>query len=153
MVDDGDSQQQKHDDLWAVTWKFEDESFETLKTCAEEHTFKPGEAVFREGDPPDGMYLVLEGAALIVRKTAHGEERTVAIVTQGQSFGEIGLLIDRPRQATVSAGTDLRVLKITPTVLDLLHKSAPDMAYMMYQRLAKSLAEQLLHTQEMQRPD
>ena len=78
MVDDGDSQQQNHDDLWAVTWKFEDESFDTLKTCAEEHRYKPGEAVFREGDPPDGMYLVLEGAALIVRKTSHGEERTVA---------------------------------------------------------------------------
>ncbi|HLY26196.1 MAG TPA: cyclic nucleotide-binding domain-containing protein, partial [Aggregatilineales bacterium] len=101
----------------------------------------------------DGMYLILEGAALIIRKTASGEERTVAIITEGQSFGELGLLVERSRQATAAAGTDLKVLKITPAVLELLHKNAPDMAFMMYRTLARSLAEQLLQTQEMKRPD
>jgi CRP/FNR family transcriptional regulator, cyclic AMP receptor protein len=141
------------EDVWEVTWKFEDESFETLREIAEERVFRAGQTIFREGDRADGMYLVLEGAALIIRQTSSGEERTVAIVTQGQSFGEIGMLVDRPRNATVAAGTDLRVLKITTTVLELLHKSAPDMAFMMYQVLARSLAEQLLRTREMQRPD
>jgi len=139
-------------DVWEVTWKFEDDSFETLQTIAEEHQYRAGATVFNEGDAPDGMYLVLEGAALVIRRTETGEERTVGIVTQGQSFGELGLLVDRPRQGTVVAGTELRVLKITRPVLELLHKSAPDMAFMMYQVLAKSLAEQLLRTQDMQRP-
>ena len=140
-------------DVWVVTWKFEDESFETLQTIAEERTYRTGETVFKEGDRADGMYLVLDGTATIVRKTAHGEQRAVATTSPGQSFGEIGLLVERPRQATVVAGTDLRVLKITRTALDLLHKSAPDMAYMMYQVLARTLAEQLLHTSDMRRPD
>jgi CRP-like cAMP-binding protein len=139
--------------VWEVTWKFEDESFDTLKEIAEHKTYKAGNTVFREGDPADGMYLITEGSALIIRKTKTGEERTVAIVNEGQSFGEIGLLVDRPRQATVAAGTELKALKITRAALELLHKSAPDMAFMMYQVLARSLAEQLLHTQEMQRPD
>ena len=143
----------ENDGIWEVTWKFEDDSFQTLKTIAEEHNYKAGATVFAEGDAADGMYLILEGSALIIRKTKTGEERTVAIVNEGQSFGEIGLLVDRPRQATVAAGTDLKVLKITSSVLNLLHKSAPDMAYMVYQVLARSLAEQLLHTQEMQRPE
>jgi CRP-like cAMP-binding protein len=141
------------EDVWEVTWKFADESFETLRTIAEERVYKAGTTIFREGDRADGMYLVLEGAALIIRKTSTGEERTVAIVSEGQSFGELGLLVDRPRQATVAAGTELRVLKITQSVLELLHKSAPDMAFMMYQVLARSLAEQLLRTREMQRPE
>jgi CRP-like cAMP-binding protein len=139
--------------VWEVTWRFEDESFETLQTIADELFFRAGSTVFREGDAADGMYLVLEGAALVIRKTKSGEERTVAIITEGQSFGEIGLLVDRPRQAAVAAGTDLRVLKITRYALELLHKSAPDMAFMMYQVLARSLAEQLLLTTEMQRPE
>ncbi len=147
------TQTANREDVWEVTWKFEDDSFDTLRTIADERYYKAGATIFREGDPADGMYLVLEGAALVIRRTASGEERTVAIVTEGQSFGEIGLLVDRPRQATVAAGTNLRVLKITPTVIQLLHKSAPDMAFMMYQVLARSLAEQLLRTREMQRPD
>ena len=68
-------------------------------------------------------------------------------------FGEIGLLIDRPRHASVIAKTDLQVLKITQYALQLLHQSAPDMAFLMYQMLARSLAEQLLNTSEMQRPE
>ena len=139
--------------VWEVTWKFEGDSFQTLKTIAEEHSYSAGATVFGEGDAADGMYLILEGSALIIRKTKSGLERTVAIVNEGQSFGEIGLLVDRPRQATVAAGTDLKVLKITSMVLNLLHKSAPDMAYLIYQVLARSLAEQLLHTQDMQRPE
>ncbi len=141
------------DGAWEVTWKFEDESFETLRTIAEEHRYKEGASVFKEGAAPDGMYLVLEGTAMIIRKTTRGEEKVINIIKPGQSFGEIGLLVDRPRGATVVAGTDLRVLKITKFALDLLHRNAPDMAFLMYQMLARSLAEQLLQTTEMQPPE
>jgi CRP-like cAMP-binding protein len=139
--------------VWTVTWKFEDDSFDTLKAVAETHEYKAGACVFSEGDRADGMYLILSGKAAIVRKTRSGYEKTVNVVGDGQSFGELGLLIDRPRQASIIAQTDLTVLKITRYVLDVLHGSAPDMALMMYRMLARSLAEQLLNTQEMQPPD
>jgi CRP/FNR family transcriptional regulator, cyclic AMP receptor protein len=141
------------DGHWEVTWKFEDDSFETLRTIAEEHSYKAGMTVFKEGDQPDGMYLILQGTAKIIRRSVSGEDRLIGTTREGQSFGEIGLLVARPRHATVQAETDLRCLKITRLVLDLMHNSAPDMAYMMYQVLARSLAEQLLTTQEMQRPE
>ncbi len=147
------SRMENKEGVWEVTWQFEDDSFDTLRTIAENLSFKAGATVFREGDPADGMYLVVEGAAQVMRRSRGGEERTVAIITEGQSFGELGLLVDRPRQATVNAGTDLRVLKITRYVLDLLHKNAPDLAYLMYQVLARTLAEQLLQTREMQSPE
>jgi CRP/FNR family transcriptional regulator, cyclic AMP receptor protein len=143
---------QHKDGVWEVTWRFDDTSFHTLSTLAEEKVFPSGHIVFREGDAPDGMYLILDGSAVIVRRTSTGEERAVGIITEGQSFGELGLLSAHPRRATISAGTDLRVLKITATVLDLLHASAPDIAYMMYRALAQTLAEQLLQTQDMQSP-
>src|SRR5689334_2242686 len=101
------SRVQNSEGIWEVTWKFEDDSFETLQTIAEHHDFPAGTTVFKEGDPADGMYLILDGTVLIIRKTQAGEERTVAIVTAGQSFGEIGLLVERPRTATAAAGTDL----------------------------------------------
>ncbi|MEP7284578.1 MAG: cyclic nucleotide-binding domain-containing protein [Chloroflexota bacterium] len=139
--------------FWEVTWKFEDESFETLQTISEELNYKVGTTIFREGDPADGMYLVIDGTVRIIRKTKSGQNREINTIREGQSFGELGLLIERPRHASAVAGSDLTCLKITRSALDLLHKSAPDMAYMMYQVLARSLAEQLLHTEEIQQPD
>jgi CRP-like cAMP-binding protein len=134
-------------EVWEVTWKFEDASFETLRTIAEEKHFKAGTQVFRQGDKPDGMYLVLEGSALIVRKDMQGREHTVGIVSTDQSFGEIGLVADRPRAATVVAGTDLTVLKISRYAVELLKEQAPDLGLMMYQALARTLAEQLIYVQ------
>ena len=142
------SQLRNEGDIWEVTWKFEDSSFETLKTIAEEHVYPAGATVFKEGDIADGMYLVIDGSALIIRKNLRGTPETIGIVMKDQSFGEIGLVAERPRRATVAAGTDLRVLKITKYALKLLHESAPDMALMMYQALARTLAEQLIHVQE-----
>jgi len=138
---------------WSVTWKFEHDSFDLLKTIAEAGQYSAGKRIFNEGDRPDGMYLITEGSVMIVRKSKSGDEKNVARATVGQSFGEIGLLIDKPRQASVIAETNVSVLKITPYVLQWLHKNAMDMALMMYQILARSLAEQLLLTQEMQRPE
>lgn len=138
---------------WSVTWKIEDDSFEMLKTIAETLYFRAGTRIFHEGDRPDGMYLITQGSAVIVRRGSDRQERLVARTAEGQSFGEIGLLVDRPRQASVVAESDLEVLRITPYVLQWLHQNAPDMALMMYQVLARSLAEQLLLTQEMQRPE
>ncbi len=135
------------DSVWEVTWKFAGESFETLKAMAEEQSYTARTNVFQQGDPADGMYLVLDGFALVIASDEHtGDEHTVGIVTAGQSFGELGLLIRQPRTATVAAGTNLRVLKITPEMLVKLESKQPKIAVEMYKQLASTLAEQLLKT-------
>lgn len=130
---------------WEVTWKFESKSFKTLRSLAEEITYKARQTVFGQGDSPDGLYLVLDGFALVIATDADsGADRTVGIVEKGQSFGELGLLIDQPRMATVAAGTELKVLRITPDALKSLEKEAPDVAVLLYKTLARTLAEQLI---------
>lgn len=138
------SQMPQDADFWEVTWRFEGKEFETLRNMVEEITFPAQANVFEEGDEADGMYLVLEGYALVVMVDKHGVERTVGIVAQGQSFGELGLLINKPRMATVSAGTQLRVLKITPQQLAEIEAKAPDVTSILYKQLARTLAEQLV---------
>ena len=67
-----------------------------------EHTeFAPGQVVFEQDDPGEGFYVVESGRAEVVR---HG--RLVNELDPGVGFGEIALLGDRPRTATVRASAD-----------------------------------------------
>jgi hypothetical protein len=132
------------DSVWEVSWQFEGEEFEILRSLSNELSYRARSNVFKQGDAADGMYLVLDGYALVIATDEAGAERTVGITMPGQSFGELGLLVDQPRMATVSAGTDLRVLKITPESLSALEQREPSIASMMYKRLARTLASQLI---------
>ena len=66
-------------------------------------------AVVREGDPGERFYLIAEGEAVV---TLDG--RTIATVGAGDSFGEIALLRDVPRTATVRALTAVELLALEP---------------------------------------
>jgi signal transduction histidine kinase len=62
-----------------------------------------GETIFREGDEPDGMYVVLAGAVKLVRRDAEDREVQVARFEAGGYFGEPALLEGRARAATAMA--------------------------------------------------
>ena len=66
-----------------------------------------GTTVITEGDTGDLFYLLVSGEATV---TAEGEHR--ASITDGGFFGEIALLRDTPRTATVTAATDLELLSL-----------------------------------------
>ena len=70
---------------------------------------EPGSAVFEEGDPGDRFYVIAEGRAAI---EVGGEP--VRTMEPGDFFGEIALLHDVPRTATVRAITDLRLHALDP---------------------------------------
>lgn len=131
--------------FWEVTWQFEGKAFAPLKEKGQIIDYPAQSVVFSQGSIADGMYLVLRGYALVIYvDKSTGVERTIGIVAEGQSFGELGLLIEQPRMATVVAGTDLRVLKITPKVLEKIEQEAPATAAILYRKLARTLAEQLV---------
>ena len=131
---------------WLVTWGFEGEEFEILRSYADEVTFPARATIFSEDDPSDGMYLVLTGMALVLTVDDEGNEQTLSIVTEGQSFGELGLLVGQPRHATVAAGLDVKLLRITPEQVARLEEEKPELMMRMYKVLAQSLADQWVRT-------
>lgn len=63
--------------------------------------FAPGQAIFREGEPGDSLYIVAEGQVDIVLG-----ERTLETVGPGGILGELALIDDKPRSASAIARTE-----------------------------------------------
>lgn len=79
-----------------------DTAIEELKKSAELVSFEAGAVIFKEGDPPDGMYVVRLGQVKVSKKFPGGE-RQLAYLSRGDFFGETGLLRGLPRNATCAA--------------------------------------------------
>lgn len=82
-------------------------SVDQLATVLERHEFVAGEAVMREGDPGDRFHIIVDGRAHV---TVSG--RSVRYLGPGDCFGEIALLRDVPRTATVTATETLHTVAL-----------------------------------------
>jgi len=76
-----------------------------------ERRFRAGEVVFRQGDFPDRLYLIGQGEVDVIR-SENGREVVLARLKAGEFFGEMGILGNTPRTATVRAASDLETLSI-----------------------------------------
>jgi F420-non-reducing hydrogenase small subunit len=74
--------------------------------------FPRGETICREGDPGDTMYVIQSGAVEVSRQSG-GESLVLAILEQGDLFGEMALVDQQPRSATVKTITRTRLLPLT----------------------------------------
>jgi CRP-like cAMP-binding protein len=72
--------------------------------------YREGEVVFEEGDPGQGMYIILEGEVkVLLRGNQKGEEVEIVRLKTGDFFGEFSLIDESPRSATVVATTPSRL--------------------------------------------
>jgi serine/threonine-protein kinase len=71
--------------------------------------FAPGETIIREGDVGDAAYMIVSGRCRAYR-TVGGQQETLAVMEGGDVFGEMALLLDEPRAATVEAVEPVTVL-------------------------------------------
>lgn len=74
-----------------------------------EKQLKGGEVLFKEGESGDEMYLIRSGKIKIV-KDLEGTTKILAIIGEGEFFGEMALLDKSPRSASAIAETDARLI-------------------------------------------
>lgn len=80
---------------------------QVLRTAREQH-YAPGDVVVGEGDPATRLYLIVEGTASVEQAT----QGAVGTMGAGEFFGELALIEEHGRTATVRAATDLTCLVI-----------------------------------------
>jgi NADH dehydrogenase len=85
-------------------------NLEPTEGIAREH-FEAGELVFRQGDLGDRMYVILDGEVEVIREHAGGE-MVLARLQSGECFGEMALINDAPRNATVRTVTNVNTLTL-----------------------------------------
>lgn len=85
----------------------------TVADALEPVSFSDGETIVRQGEPGDDFYIIVEGTALVLQCRGEGDT-AVEVGKLGPSdyFGEIALLLDRPRAATVVAKGPLKCVKL-----------------------------------------
>src|SRR3990172_1160068 len=97
-----------------------------------------GAILFREGDLGDTLYLVQSGQ-LKVYSDATGEERIFAYIGPGGFFGELALLLEQPRSATVVVMIDAEVALLTKDDLEDLLRDYPAIAIHLGRELGRRL--------------
>jgi nitric-oxide synthase len=93
-------------------------------------SYRAGAAVFRQGDPGDRLYLILSGRAQ-VKRTEDGQEAVLAELLAGQFFGELAILRNAPRSASVEAAEDLEVVSLDGAWFREAHEKNPALRSLM----------------------
>jgi len=76
-----------------------------------------GAVLFKEGDPPDNLYLVLEGSVAINKCDTTGQSQVIAHIHANDFLGEFAILDGGPRSATVSAAGSVKLAAISRQVI------------------------------------
>ncbi len=126
----------KHVPLFAECSKQE---LARIASLADELDVRAGKVLAREGDRGREFFVIVEGTVEV-----HAKGRKVAELKAGDFFGEVALVSNAPRIATVTATTPMRVLVITDRAFRALLAKSPRIQSKVLQALAKRVAETLL---------
>ena len=85
-----------------------------LASLSQEKNFAPGEQIFRDGDPGDAMYVILQGRVMISKFIPGAGEEALAFLERGDYFGEMALIDQAPRSAQARAHDEGAVVLAIP---------------------------------------
>jgi CRP-like cAMP-binding protein len=102
--------------------------------------FAAGEVVFAEGDAGGDMFI-LQGGRVEVLKMIGGEERRLAILEKGDFFGEMAMLEELPRNATVRALEQVSALAVSSATFDQMLRENPEIVVRMMRKLSARLRQ------------
>lgn len=124
-------------------------TFRQLKEVAaivHRREYRAGEPVFFQGDPGLGMYIIQEGSVSITLSDKDGQQKEIAILSEGDFFGELGLLDESPRSANAICRTDCMLIGFfRPDLFEMIDRK-PALGIKIVLKLAEIVGERLRKT-------
>jgi signal transduction histidine kinase len=100
------------------------DEIEELIANSQVHSYTPGAVLCRENEIEDRFYMILEGEVEVSKTINNSESRLLKTLGPGDFFGEMALIHNAPRAATVAARSPLTTLELDKAAFDrVLHKS------------------------------
>ena len=90
--------------------------------------YKPGDLIFREGEPSEAAYLIVSGNVSIVKGHGTADAKELAVVGAGEYIGEMGAIDSLPRSASAVAQGPVVCAPVTPDEFMGLLRRNPDEA-------------------------
>jgi len=113
---------------------------ESLAERAEKLSFDAGDTIVAEGDPADRFYVIARGEVSITRRSPEGDEIELETLGPAQFFGEVGILAETRRTATVRAIHDVELLALSwqefQETLEQSDRTKRDFSEIVQERLA-----------------
>ena len=117
-----------------------EEDFQRLCEMASEKTLDTGDVLFEEGHP-GGQAFVIESGQMEILKASAGREVLLAVRGPGELIGEVALLDDAPRMASVRARSAVSLIAIDKSSFDELLRSSPTALHAMFRTSLARLRE------------
>jgi CRP-like cAMP-binding protein len=115
---------------------------EKIEARLEERRFKPDEHLIKEGDVGDGLYFLTDGNVRVLSSDGRNQNQEIARCGAGSILGEMALLTDQPRTASVVASTAVTAQFLPMVVFQELASNHPVIGQVLTQLLAQRLGQQ-----------
>lgn len=89
---------------------FSDEELSQINDLLKERRYRKNSVIFEQGDPGDALYIVESGRVKATIRDEDNRERIIALFGEGDYFGEMALITDQPRSATMAVVGDANLL-------------------------------------------
>lgn len=126
-----------------------DDEVKRIFEIMDDKHFKPGEVIVTEGEPPDDIYIILEGEASVFKTLQEENEVTeqeLAILKEKDTIGEVALIDAQPRSATVRAIKDVHAIAFSMSDLAKLSDREDSIDAKLKINFAKKLSDYLRNT-------
>ncbi|MCU0389715.1 MAG: cyclic nucleotide-binding domain-containing protein [Thermoflexibacter sp.] len=118
-----------------------EDELDVIGNKAKMRQFFPDEVIVWQGNPSDSLFLITNGIVAVKRIINENEEQVLNYLMAGNTFGEIGILENKPRSATVAALSDVDVVVIRRAdFIDILHQF-PSVAIELAKMLGRYLVD------------
>ncbi len=104
-------------------------------------TFDKGDVIFCEFEPGNTFFFLIEGRIKVV-KISGDKEKTLDVLEAGELFGEMAILEEAPRSATMIAETKVKALEFNKENFQALLSSKPELAIKLLKVFAKRIYDQ-----------
>ncbi len=119
-----------------------------LSEHVEMEELEPESVVFKEGDAGDSLYFISEGSLEVSMDSEWGENIKLATLEEGSSFGEMSVIDELPRSATITANTNATVISLRKGDFDRILDSHPKIGVQILKGLAQFLCTHLRKSNE-----